>query len=152
MPKFTPSLRSASEPDRNALLAVRAIVVAASDPKVKLTVNDLARATGLTPEVIYEMLRTKEYRELLQDTCKQRVATLIQKSITVLEDLLGSENDKTKMDAVSKITSLYTALNKDAGHQAAAGEKAAEDLLQYLDSLRRCETTTVATQPLEKNG
>lgn len=152
MPQYTPSLRSAAAEDRNAILAVRAIVVAASNPKVKLTITDLARATGLTPEVISEMLHTKEYRDLLQDTCKQRVGTLIQKSLTVLEDLLDSEHEKTKLDAVAKITSLYTALNKDAGHNAAAGEKAAEDLLKHLDSLRRCETTTLASQPLDKNG
>jgi len=94
------------------------------------------------------MLASPEYRQLLQDTCKQRVQTLMQKGITVLDDLLGHEDPNVKLQAVSKMTTLYTALNKDSVHLDTAGKADAETLLKKLEALqavRRIEVTTTPT-------
>lgn len=148
------SLRAnfARDTDRLALTAVRAIVVAASDPKVKLNVEGLSKATGLEPVVINEMLASPEYRNMLQDTCKSRIATLMQRSITVLEGLMESESDRTKLEAVGKATTLYAALNRDAVHIDTVGKASADELLKKLEAMQAIRRIKVEPEPPKDHG
>lgn len=114
---------------RRVLTAVRAIVVAASKPEVHLSVPALADATGMSEQVIEELLRSEEYLQVLDETAKHRVATVLQKAITKLEDLVDNDDAKTALEAIRGATTLYRTLNQVNAGQRQAQSRADIDLI-----------------------
>jgi hypothetical protein len=67
--------------------------------------------------------------------------------ITVLDGLMSHEDPNVKLQAISKMTTLYTALNKDAVHLDTAGKADAETLMKKLEALNALRRVTVTETP-----
>jgi hypothetical protein len=140
------------DPERQALTAVRAIVSASANPKVHLSVDGLAEATGLTPDVVEELLTSDAYKEMLIGTCKQRVAGCISKGITRLETILSeSQDEELVLEAMRAVTTLYRTMNQDAaGHRQSQSRVDGEELIKNLVNMNRLagpNVSVVEAQP-----
>lgn len=133
-------LRAHYIPDeqRHAVTAARVLVAASIDPKVRLSVPDLAKATGLSEDAVAELLRSDTYKELLIGTCKQRIAGVLGKSINVLDRAIGNEDAKmdTRLEAIRCATTMYRTLNQvNEGHTQAQSLAAVDQLMKHMDAV-----------------
>lgn len=128
---------------RRVLTAVRAIVVAASKPEVHLSVPALAAATNMTEDVVEELLRSDEYLKMVEDTAKQRIATVLQKAITKIEKLVDDGDADTALEAVRAATTMYRTLNQaNAGHRQAQSRADIDLIFKDLESMGQLRTVT----------
>jgi len=136
--------------ERHALTAVRAIVAASANPEVHLSVPGLAKATGLTEDVVHELLTSDTYKEMLLGTCKQRCAALLNRGISRMEDIVNTSQDaEIVLKAISTATSLYNTLNKTAGHVQLQSRKDGEELIKMLEltAMNRISDSTATASP-----
>lgn len=144
-------LRAHDVPDeqRQALTAVRAIVAAGARPDVHLSVPGLAEATGLSPDVVVELLASDTYKVMLLGSCKQRCAGVFNKGITRLEEFVETSQDpEIVIKALGQAAQLYKVLSNDgSGHAHKQSRRDEEELIKQLTMLNRISDSTSTVEP-----
>lgn len=125
--------------DRNAnlVLVTRALVAAASNPGVTLTVPDLARAANLSEATVTRILGSREARELLLGACTEQVQLVVPKAIRALAQVLDSEQagPVARIQAAKVAFEGYKMLAESAKKSVEA--HAAEASMGFLQNLAK---------------
>ena len=125
--------------DRNAnlVLVTRALVAAAANPGVTLTVPELAKASNMSEATVARILGSREARDLLLGACTEQVQLVVPKAIRALSGVL----EDPEAGAVSKIQAAkvvfegYKMLAEGAQKSVAA--QSAEASMGFLQNLAK---------------
>ena len=121
----------------NLVMVTRALVAAAANPGVTLTVPDLAKAANLSEETVARILGSREARDLLLGACTEHIQLVVPKAIRALTGVL----EDTEAGAVAKIQAAkvvfegYRMLAEGAQKSVAA--QSAEASMGFLANLAK---------------
>ena len=123
----------------NQLIAVRAIVAATTRPEIGLDVESLANATALDPGVVQRILQSEEFRDLVRQEGQARVATILNRGLTRMEQLVSEGAPSIAINAFRVVVGAYRALTDDRIAQHASDQSAAnlEQMFAKLDAMQK---------------
>jgi hypothetical protein len=133
------------------MIAARAVLCAAMQPSTQMSVPEIARASGLEMAVVEEILTAPEWRDLFETQLCDLVRLSLGKALRVANEAMDDEKVAVRLDAVSKVTTMYRTLGQaEPKHKGKQGQANVEDLLKQLgemNALHRGKVQVVVSPP-----
>lgn len=100
-------------------LAMMQVVAVATDPSVKLDVQEIASKTGLPVEQVQRVLCSEAYRAMMEGYEKRLLDHTLARAMRAMDDIVSDPDatQKNKIAAAGAIGRLYTAAHNAADPQ-----------------------------------
>jgi hypothetical protein len=133
---YMTSMTVANEATRTMLAAARMVVAVMSDPKVPFTVSALVKATGLTSEIVRQVLTDDRFRELIEMETRRTLGGYMLRATHVIDGIV--QTSKSEAMRIAGFRALVTAYDVMSGATAKHRSADAEDeVAGLLGELRK---------------
>ena len=121
--------------------ATRVLVEVLSKPGQSFEVHSLVKATGLSQWAVTEILSSGEFRDLIDQSCRDRVGLMMHKALRAVENVFDNQDaPRLHLEAARVVASVYRTLS-DVGKVLGKQDKqaVAEEWLASLRNARQIE-------------
>lgn len=133
-----------------SIQATKVIVDSLTSIEAPTDIDSVAIRTGYSPHQIKQILNSPQYRELVIDACRDRIAPVLVRNLKHLEKLVDDPetHPSTRLNVNRELRQTWEALNEHSPTQDKDERAAAA--LAALDSIRARKSLVTVTTPEPK--